>query len=34
MNRPDELRTKVEALIDDLRHDIETSVANGKSVLF
>jgi hypothetical protein len=33
MNRPDELRTKVEQLIDDLRHEIETSVANGKPVL-
>jgi A nuclease family of the HNH/ENDO VII superfamily with conserved AHH len=34
MDRPDELRRKVEELIDDLRHDIETSVANGKPVLF
>jgi hypothetical protein len=33
-NRPSELRTEVEKLIDDLRHEIETSVANGKPVLF
>jgi hypothetical protein len=34
MNQPDKLRTKVMELIDELRHDIETSVANGKPVLF
>jgi hypothetical protein len=34
MNRPAELRIAVEKLIDELRHDIETSVANGKPVLF
>jgi Domain of unknown function (DUF4157)/A nuclease family of the HNH/ENDO VII superfamily with conserved AHH len=34
MNRPAELRIAVEKLIDELRHDIATSVANGKAVLF
>jgi hypothetical protein len=34
MDRPAELRTAVEELLDELRHDIETSVANGRPVLF
>src|SRR5207249_2814104 len=34
MNQPGELRTKVMELIGELRHEIETSVANGKPVLF
>jgi hypothetical protein len=34
MDHPAELRTKVEALIDELRNEIDTSIADGKPVLF